>query len=106
MEVVLLWLDELDDLLFAGALLADRLRLLALGIGAAAAGGLALSMLEIWNDAWALEAAYTSALCVTLWLSSGLLGERGAATGFGSRKLVKSDDPRRCLRPASFTGLR
>jgi len=78
MEVVLLWLDELDDLVFAVALLAHRLRVLALSVGAAAAGGLALSMLELLSDAWALESAYAAALGVALWLSSGLVGERGA----------------------------
>lgn len=79
MEVVLLWLDDLDDLVFAGALQAHRLRLLALALGAAAAGALTLCMLEVWGDAWALEAAYAAAVGVALWLSSGLLGERGAA---------------------------
>jgi hypothetical protein len=36
-------------------------------------------MLELLSDAWALEWAYTAALGVALWLSSGLVGERGAA---------------------------
>ena len=79
MEVVLLWLDDLDDLVFAGALLAHRVRLLALALGATAAGALASCMLGISSGAWALESAYTAALGVTLWLSSGLVGERGAA---------------------------
>ena len=85
MEVVLLWLDELDDLVFAGALLAHRLRVLALSLGAAAAGALMLSMLELLSDAWALESAYAAALGVMLWLSSGLVGERGAAPPSGTR---------------------
>lgn len=79
MEVVLLWLDELDDLVFAGALIAHRLRVLALSAGAVAGGALALCMLEVWGDAWALESAWTAALCVALWLSTGLVGEHGAA---------------------------
>jgi len=41
MEVVLLWLDELDDWLFAGALLWERLRTGALKVGLTAAVGLA-----------------------------------------------------------------
>lgn len=75
MEVVLLWLDDLDDLVFAGALLAHRLRLLALRFGAAAAGVLVACMLELLSDAWALGSAYAAALGVALWLSSGLVGE-------------------------------
>ena len=79
MEVVLLWLDDLDDLVFAGAMQAHRLRVLSLVFGALAAAGLALCMLEIWREAWALEAAYAAAFGVCLWFSSGLLGGRGAS---------------------------
>lgn len=77
MEVVLLWLDDLDDLVFAGAMFADRLRLLALSAGALAAGALGLCTLEILGDAWAIEAAWAAALGVSLWFASGLLGEHG-----------------------------
>ena len=41
MEVVLLWLDEIDDWLFAGALLWERLRRATLKVGLAAASALA-----------------------------------------------------------------
>jgi hypothetical protein len=78
MEVVLLWLDDLDDLVFAGALQAHRLRLLALGFGALAAGALTLALLEIWGETWATGSALAADSGVSLWLSSGLLGERGA----------------------------
>lgn len=40
MEVVLQWLDELDDLVFAGLTLWQRLRRLCLGIAVTAAAGL------------------------------------------------------------------
>jgi hypothetical protein len=79
MEVVLLWLDDLDDLVFAGALQASRLRVAALGVAALAAGALTLCLLEVWAETWALTSALAAGLGVSLWLSSGLLGERGAA---------------------------
>ena len=46
MEVVLLWLDDLDDALFSAALAWERLRRVVLQIGLAAAFALAGSELS------------------------------------------------------------
>jgi hypothetical protein len=39
---------------------------------------LTLALLEIWGETWATGSALAAASGVSLWLSSGLLGERGA----------------------------
>ena len=55
MEVVLLWLDDLDDVLFSAALLWERLRRVVLQIGLAAAFALAGSELAaIATHQWAM----------------------------------------------------
>jgi hypothetical protein len=76
MEVVLLWLDELDDLVYVAASQAHRLRLLGLALGATAAGMLAL---ETWGEPAVLAGGCVAAGGVSLWLLSGLVGRRGLA---------------------------
>ena len=53
MEVVLLWLDDLDDALFSAALAWERLRRVVLKIGLAAAFALAASELSAIATQWA-----------------------------------------------------
>jgi hypothetical protein len=57
MEIVLLWLDDLDDLLFTAALVWERLRRRLLQVGLAAACGLAVS------DATAVASGWAPILC-------------------------------------------
>ena len=52
MEVVLLWLDDLDDVLFSLALVWERLRRIVLQIGLAAAFALAASELSAIATHW------------------------------------------------------
>jgi hypothetical protein len=67
MEVVLLWLDDLDDLLFSVALLWERLRRAILQVGLAAAFSLAASeRLGVLEDLAALF-VYLSAASVAAW---------------------------------------
>lgn len=68
MEVVLLWLDDLDDLLFSGALAWERLRRAALGLGLGAAMGLAVCELGA-AARWAPELAAVASGSVSMWLS-------------------------------------
>ncbi len=53
MEVVLLWLDDLDDALFSVALAWERLRRVVLKIGLASAVALAASELSAIATHWA-----------------------------------------------------
>jgi hypothetical protein len=68
MEVILLWLDDLDDLLFSGALAAAKLRRLALQLGLASALGLAASELGVLAARCAPELAAIACASVSLWL--------------------------------------
>ena len=68
MEVVLLWLDELDDSVFVVALVWERLRRILLQIGLAASGGLAASEGFAVATAWAPVLAAVSAAAVGCWL--------------------------------------
>jgi hypothetical protein len=68
MEVVLLWLDDLDDVVFSAALLWGRLRRVLLQIGLAAA--LALAGCESWpsGERWAVPLSAVAAASVAAWL--------------------------------------
>lgn len=79
MEVVLLWLDELDDLVYVAAAQAHRLRWLGLALGACAAGVLPLRALEAWEGLVVLGGGCVAAGGVSLWLLSGLVGRHGLA---------------------------
>jgi hypothetical protein len=68
MEVVLLWLDDLDDLIMAAALVLEKWRIPSLEIGFVAAVGLQGS---VWWPALSLpELALASVACasVVVWL--------------------------------------
>ena len=76
MEVVLLWLDELDDLVFAGLLCADRLRPSCLAVGLAAA--LLLQGAREWDASFGvvLALANVSLASVVVWSAMSVLGLR------------------------------
>jgi hypothetical protein len=67
MEVVLLWLDELDDVLFSAALVWERLRRGVLRIGLAASLALAGSELAAFATQWAFVFSGVAAASVAAW---------------------------------------
>jgi hypothetical protein len=73
MEVMLLWLDDLDDVLFTTALVWDRLRRLVLQIGLAASFALAGSELSAVAVHWAPAFSGIAAASVGTWLLGGAL---------------------------------
>ncbi|HEX5045937.1 MAG TPA: hypothetical protein VFX89_02360 [Gammaproteobacteria bacterium] len=82
MEVVLQWLDELDDCLFAGALLWERLRRGALKVGLSAA--FALAGCELFaasmRAGWVPALAAVSLASVGLWLVAAAVDLRNRRT--------------------------
>jgi hypothetical protein len=68
MEIVLLWLDDLDDLLFTTALVWERLRRALLQLGLTAAFGLAASDAMIIASEWAPVCCAIAAATVSCWL--------------------------------------
>jgi hypothetical protein len=68
MEVVLLWLDDLDDILFSAALLWERLRRGVLQIGLAAAFALAGSELSATATHWWPAFSGVAAASVGAWV--------------------------------------
>lgn len=73
MEVVLLWLDDLDDALFSLALEWERLRRLVLKVGLVASFGLAASELSVLAAAWAPAFFYVAATSVGAWFLGAIL---------------------------------
>ena len=73
MEVVLLWLDDLDDVLFTLALDWERLRRLVLKVGLLASFGVAASDLCALAAEWALGLCYVAAASVSAWFLGALL---------------------------------
>jgi hypothetical protein len=74
MEVVLLWLDDLDDVLFSAALLWGRLRRVVLQVGLAAALALAGSELAaIATQQWATALSGIAAASVGAWFLAAAL---------------------------------
>lgn len=73
MEVVLLWLDDLDDALFSLALEWERLRRFVLKVGLAASLGLAASDISAFAAAWAPAFFYVAAASVGAWFLAALL---------------------------------
>jgi len=69
MEIVLLWLDDLDDLLFSLALMWERLRRLLLQVGLAAAFGLAAAETAAVATRWSPLLSLVAAAAVTAWLA-------------------------------------
>jgi hypothetical protein len=68
MEVVLLWLDDLDDLVFSAALAFERLRGPMLNIGLAASYGIVAAELSVFATQWAPAFAVVAAASVGTWL--------------------------------------
>ena len=70
MEVVLLWLDDLDDLLFSAALAWERLRRICLQSGLVAAVSFAICELLATALTWAPLFAAIAMASVGLWIVS------------------------------------
>jgi CHASE2 domain-containing sensor protein len=68
MEVVLLWLDDLDDALFSVALAWERLRRGVLQVGLASAISLAAAELSAIATAWTPAFSAVAAASVAAWL--------------------------------------
>jgi hypothetical protein len=71
MEVVLLWLDDLDDILFSAALGWERLRRLVLQIGLAASFAVAGAELSSVATQWAPALSAVAAASVAAWSLGG-----------------------------------
>ena len=72
MEVVLLWLDDLDDAVFSLALEWERARRLVLKVGLAASFGLAASELTAFAAEWAPAFSCVAAASVGAWLLAAI----------------------------------
>jgi hypothetical protein len=73
MEVVLLWLDDLDDLVFATVFVRERLRRWLLRLGLMTALAMAGCELLRAGVSWTPLLASLALACVIGWLSSVLL---------------------------------
>jgi len=73
MEVVLLWLDDLDDALFSLALVWERLRRAILQVGLVSALSLAAVELFAVATQWAPTFAYVAAASVGAWFAGAAL---------------------------------
>jgi hypothetical protein len=73
MEVVLLWLDDLDDVLFSLALVWERLRRTVLTVGLSSAFALAAADLTVIATQWAPILSYVAAASVGVWLAGAAL---------------------------------
>jgi CHASE2 domain-containing sensor protein len=73
MEVVLLWLDDIDDLLFSAALAWERLRRACLQAGLLAACTLAVCELYFAAAAWTPIFAAVAMASVGVWFVSAAL---------------------------------
>jgi CHASE2 domain-containing sensor protein len=73
MEVVLLWLDDLDDVLFSAALFWEHLRRAVLKVGLGAALALAASELSATATQWAPAFSSVAAVSVLAWLGGAAL---------------------------------
>jgi hypothetical protein len=84
MEVVLLWLDDLDDALFSIALAWERLRRAVLQVGLASAVVFAATELLSIASQWTLAFSYVAAASVAAWVVGTL------ARAFYRRELAES----------------
>jgi hypothetical protein len=73
MEVVLLWLDDLDDVLFSAALVWDQARRIVLQVGLAAAFALAGSELSAIATFWWPAYTAIAAASVGAWVLGATL---------------------------------
>ncbi|NIW25343.1 MAG: hypothetical protein GWN29_12680 [Gammaproteobacteria bacterium] len=75
MEIILLWLDDLDDLVFAVVYAVERLRWAILEIGFAAACGLAVVSFADVLVSWVPALFLTALASVMFWLAALLARE-------------------------------
>lgn len=75
MEIILLWLDDLDDLLFAVVSGVERLRWPCLEIGFSAACGLVVIRFADILVSWAPVLAWTALASVVLWIAALVASE-------------------------------
>jgi hypothetical protein len=68
MEVVLLWLDDLDDAWFSVALAWERLRRAVLQVGLASAVAVAATEVLAIATQWTLAFSYVAAASVVAWV--------------------------------------
>jgi CHASE2 domain-containing sensor protein len=73
MEVVLLWLDDLDDALFSVALVWEHLRRTVLGIGLVSSFALAASELSAIATHWVPAFSYIAVSSVAAWFAGAVL---------------------------------
>ena len=73
MEVVLLWLDDLDDGLFSVALGWERLRRAVLSAGLTSAFALAAAELSEVATLWSPVFTYVAAASVAAWIAGAVL---------------------------------
>ena len=72
MEIALLWLDDVDDLIFCGVVAWERLRRFCLQVGLAAALILAACEVSASAAAWVPSLAGVAASSVSVWVLGGL----------------------------------
>jgi hypothetical protein len=72
MEIVLLWLDDLDDLVFSSALLWERLRRRCLQVGLVAVVSLSLCELSASAAAWTPKLTAVAVSSVGIWFFGAL----------------------------------
>lgn len=70
MEIILLWLDDLDDLVFAVVYDAERLRWPCLEIGFTAACGLVVGRFADILASWIPALAWTALASVMFWIAA------------------------------------
>jgi hypothetical protein len=78
MEIVLLWLDDLDDLFFAAIMLWRRIARRMLGVGFAAAVVLAITCIADVYTVWLTELTVIAAGSVVAWSVAALPIRLGA----------------------------
>jgi hypothetical protein len=75
MEIILLWLDDLDDLVFAVVSAVERLRWPSLEIGFSAACGLVVIRFADILVSWAPALAWIALAGVVLWIAALIASE-------------------------------
>ena len=73
MEVILLWLDDLDDLVFTLALKWEQLRRAVLGVGLAAAMAVAMCELSLLATAVTPALSVVAAVSVAAWFLGAVM---------------------------------
>jgi hypothetical protein len=70
MEIILLWIDDLDDLVFSVVYAVERLRWRCLEIGFAAASGLAVVSFADILVSWVPALFWTALVSVMFWVAA------------------------------------